>query len=402
MVIAYTDRVNLAAAAVSMREEFGWTQTQKGWALSAFFVGYMLSLLPSGWLANKYGARRPLGMAVIAWSVCTILTPLAARSSFGALIAVRIAMGIGEAAIFPSILKLYGSWIPPFERSRAVATMASGVPVGTVLGLSVTGWILAYADWSAAFLVFGAVGLAWAIPWFKVVRDDPMADSTLSTPERAFLRKHLSADRSDAAVPWRAMLASRSTWSLFGAQFATTWTTYVLLSWLPSYLRDVQHLSSSGAGLSAALPWLAMAVVSNSAAFVSDGAIRKGLPVTRARHMFQAIGLVGSAALLLTLQNVSSPVVALTVLCAATGTLGLTSCGYAPAYIDLAPRHAAALAGVGTTFATIPGIVGVAVTGWLVQETGTYAAAFGVTAAVSLVGALAFIIFFRADEPKRQ
>ncbi len=59
-----------------------------------------------------------------------------------------------------------------------------------------------------------------------------------------------------------------------------------------------------------------------------------------------------------------------------------------PIYLDVAPRGSAVLFGFGNTFAQIPGIVGVAVTGWLVDITGTYSAAFVLTAAVSVVGAL--------------
>ena len=65
-------------------------------------------------------------------------------------------------------------------------------------------------------------------------------------------------------------------------------------------------------------------------------------------------------------------------------------------YLDIAPRHGAVLFGFGNTFATIPGIVGVAVTGWLVDVTGTYTAAFALTAIVSAAGALIFGHLFDA------
>ena len=92
--IAYTDRVNIAVAAVQMRVDLGWSQTQKGLVLSSFFVGYMLFMFASGWLANRFGGKRVLGFAVLAWSVFTLLTPLAASISMPALILARCVPGL--------------------------------------------------------------------------------------------------------------------------------------------------------------------------------------------------------------------------------------------------------------------------------------------------------------------
>ena len=55
--ICYIDRVNISVAIIPMTEEFGWSGTTKGFVLSSFFIGYMAAMLPTGWLANKYGGR---------------------------------------------------------------------------------------------------------------------------------------------------------------------------------------------------------------------------------------------------------------------------------------------------------------------------------------------------------
>ena len=95
-------------------------------------------------------------------------------------------------------------------------------------------------------------------------------------------------------------------------------------------------------------------------------------------------------------KQVHSPAAALAFLCGATGALACHWSGHMPSYLDVAPRHGALLIGFGNTFATIPGIVGVAVTGWLVDITGTYTAAFLLTATVSVAGALVFAFLFDA------
>jgi ACS family sodium-dependent inorganic phosphate cotransporter len=392
--VAYTDRVNISVAAVAMKEQLGWTQTQKGVVLSSFFVGYMAFMFASGWLATRFGGKRVLGVAVIAWSVCTLLTPPAAALSLGALIAVRIAMGLGEAAVFPAAIELYGRWVPLGERTRAVGWLMNGIPIGTVVGLTASGGLVARYGWPMPFYVFGAVGLAWAVLWFRGVANDPATDPWISAAERELLAHQDLATAAGAALPWRRLLLRAPLWAAVSAHFASIWTLYVLLSWLPSYFREAHGVSIANAGLYSAGPWLAMFAVTTMAAPISDTLVRRGVGVTFVRKLMQCTGLAVSALLLLAARDVHSSAAALWVLCGATGALGLTWLGYAPGLIDLAPRHSALLIGFSNTIATLPGIVGVSVTGWLVDVTGTYAAPFALTAAVSALGAIAFATLF--------
>jgi ACS family sodium-dependent inorganic phosphate cotransporter len=403
-IIAYTDRVNISVAAVAMKEDLGWSQTQKGFVLSSFFIGYMLFMFASGWLATRFGGKRVLGVAVLAWSAFTLLTPPAAAMSLTALIAVRIAMGIGEAAMFPATYELFGRWIPLAERTRAAARLLSGVPVGTLVGLMVTGWIIGRYDWPMAFYSFGVLGLVWVVVWFRWIDNDPATDRRISPQERELLQREISTAGANKKLPWRKLLLSVPVWSMVIGHFSSTWILYVLLAWLPSYFREVQHLSIANAGLFSAAPWLAMFAVTNAAAPVADGMIRRGISVTFTRKLMQCSGLIGAAGFMLAARDVSSPAIALVLLCGATGALGCTWSGYAPNSLDIAPRHAALLTGFSNTFATIPGIVGVVITGWLVDVTGTYSAAFVLTASVGAVGAIVYALFFNArplfDEPR--
>jgi ACS family sodium-dependent inorganic phosphate cotransporter len=394
--IAYTDRVNISVAAVAMQEDLGWSQTQKGLVLSSFFIGYLLFMYASGALAKRYGGRNVLGLAVVAWSVFTLLTPLAAAVSIPLLIATRILMGVGEAAIFPASVELYSRWIPVTERTRAMARLLSGIPMGTVVGLIATGWIVGRWHWSMAFYSFGVLGLAWGVLWFARIANDPATDPRIGEPERALLGQMQQDAGARDAIPFGHLLRVPAVWAMVAAQFATTWTLYVLISWLPSYFREAQGLSIANSGFFSAAPWLAMFVVTNVGATVSDRMISRGASLTSTRKLMQCTGLVVSAAFLLAARDVHSPALALALMCGAAGALGLAWSGYAPNGLDISPPHAAQLMGMSNTIATIPGIVGVAVTGWLLDVTGTYSAAFVLTAAVSGVGALIYATLFSA------
>src|SRR5215467_13797751 len=116
-VLAYTDRVNISVAAVAMQEHFGWSQTEKGLVLAAFFFGYFLFLFVAGLAANRFGGKRVLGCSVLAWSIFTLLMPSAAMASIAVLVVARISLGIAEAPTYPAIYELFGRWVPQAERA---------------------------------------------------------------------------------------------------------------------------------------------------------------------------------------------------------------------------------------------------------------------------------------------
>ena len=265
--ICYIDRVNISVAIIPMAEEYGWSGTTKGLVLSSFFIGYMAAMIPSGWLANRIGGKLLLGLALIGWSLFTVLTPLAAGISLTVLIITRIAMGLGEAATFPAIYNLFARWLPPTERTRAVAVTLTGIALGTIFARSTTGWLVANHGWRSAFYVFGIVGVLFALAWFALVRARPSGHPTISPAERALLAP-VETDTGDQGepVPWRRLLSHSAVWALVVNHFCANWSLYLMLAWLPSYFRDAQHLSIGGSGMFAVGPWVSYFVVGHAGA----------------------------------------------------------------------------------------------------------------------------------------
>ena len=376
-----------------MQEHFGWTETTKGLVLSSFFIGYLLFQVPAGYLASRIGGKRVLGFAVIWWSVFTLLTPWAAMVSLPVLIAARIAMGLGEAAALPATYSLLGRWVPKGERSRSVSVLLSGIPIGTLVALAASGYLMTSFGWPSVFYVFGAVGIVWALAWFPTVHDDPARHPGISAQERALLPGAAESGASGDVVPWKQLLSQPAVWALIVNHFCNNWSLYVLLAWLPSYFRKALGLSIANAGLASALPWLTMFVMFNVSAWMADSAIRRGVSITAVRKTMQSIGLLGSAFFLICVIGVTDAGKAQLLMCGALGALAFNGSGFTPNHLDIAPRYAGVLMGLTNTVATVPGIIGVAITGWLVETSGTYASAFILTAAISVVGALVWLLF---------
>ncbi len=374
--ISYIDRTNISVAAIPMQAEYGWSETTKGYVLSSFFVGYLALMAVSGALANRYGGRIVLGVAVLWWSLFTALTPPAAALGFGALIAARIALGLGEAAVFPASINMVGRWVPAESRSRAVALFSSGLSIGTMVSLPATGWLVNDFGWPTPFYAFGAVGLVWAWFWFTKVKEG----RGVPEPESAGPR----------TIPWGKLLSTPAVWAVVTAHFCSNWTLYVLLAWLPTYFKTTFGVTLANAGLLSAAPWLFYFLVANAGGWWADRLIRGGRSRTFVRKLMQCSALLGSAAFLLLLQQAESASVAMLLMCGAAGTISLCLSGFGANPFDIAPRYADVVWGISNTGGTIPGIVGVAITGWLIDKTGSFNAPFLLTAGVGLAGALVY------------
>ena len=121
--------------------------------------------------------------------------------------------------------------------------------------------------------------------------------------------------------------------------------------------------------------------------------IAGGRDITFVRKLMQTIGLVGSATFLLITRYATTPELALLSLSGALGLLAFAYSGSAPNVLDIAPRFGGVIFGVMNTLGTLPGIVGVALTGWLVQTTGSYDSVLLVAAIISFVGAGVYLLF---------
>ena len=402
--VCYIDRVNISVAIIAMQAEYGWSETTKGLVLSSFFIGYMLFMVPSGWLANRVGGKLVLGAAVLWWSIFTFVTPAAAGFGLALLLAARIAMGAGEAAMFPSAYNLYARWVPEQERSRAVALLIGGIPMGTLFALIVTGWLVTQFGWESVFYIFGLSGILWYVLWHLFGHHDPQTDPRCTPEERELLAANAEnigsslENEGSQSIPWKKFFSTPAIWALIVNHFCSNWGFYMLLAWLPSYFSTTLKLGIVNAGFYSAAPWLTMFIVGNIGGVLADKLVAKGLKLLTVRKIMQVTGLMGSGLCFWAAQDVTNAPAALSLMCGALGFVALTWSGFVPNHLDIAPKYADILMGVTNTAGTIPGIIGIAVTGWLVETTGSYASPFALCAAINFVGAVIWLFFAKAEE----
>jgi ACS family sodium-dependent inorganic phosphate cotransporter len=194
-------------------------------------------------------------------------------------------------------------------------------------------------------------------------------------------------------IPWSQLLRRPAIWAAILTLFCGNWGLYFLLAWLPSYFRDVQGVSITAAGLFAAAPWIGYFVFNNLVASLGDAALKRGADITRTRKTVLFSAFLLAAVFLLVARDATSAVSAMLLLFCSAGALGAASSAYSPNFLELLPGRGAGFIAFGNTIATVPGIVGVATTGWIVDRTGSYTAAFALAAAVILAGAIFYLAF---------
>lgn len=391
--VCYIDRVNISVAIIPMAADLDWGMQTQGMVLSSFFVGYLLLQIVGGLLADRFGGKVVLGVGVLLWSLFTILTPPAASIGLGLLLATRILMGMGEAVTFPSIYSLYSRWVPITERSRAVGLANSGIPLGTIFALIVTPMIVQAWGWQWAFYLFGLVGFAWFVFWQVLIARSPEADERMTEAEREFIKAGANSDPVESGPPLREFLKSMPVWAIIVAHFCNNWSLYVLLSWLPTFINKGLGVDYASVGWVTMIPHVASFIFLNVAGNIADRLVRSGMDVGKVRKLMQTIGFGGISTALLIVGEVESVWLAITIMTIGNALGAFVVGGFVVNHMDIAPKYAGTLMGITNTAGTIPGIIGVFVSGLILELTGSWALVFQVTAGVTLFGLVFFLMF---------
>lgn len=397
-VLCNMDKVNLSIAIIPMAHQFAWSATTVGLVQSSFYWGYALSLVPAGWLCQQYTGRRMLRLGVLIWSMATAAIPSAAMF-LPSLLLSRVAVGFGEGVAPPAATDIVARSMREDERARAIAFVFNGFNVGGVIGLLAAPVLIEQFGWESMFYIFGVLGIVWALafnPDSSDATDYTASDGAISsTTSQAlavcvFEECHapgdiVSADLKESPeespdgsrVPWSELLQSRAVQAVVYAHFCNNWGHHTLLAWLPSYYSNELNLDITGASLLSLLPPLLSIAVSAVVAPTADRLIASGTDVTLVRKLAQGLAFVGPAVCMAVASFGPSLNLPIWMLVAVlSGGIGLSACSYAGLYCshqDISPKHASVLLGMSTTVGAIPGIVGVPLTGYLLDQTHSWA-----------------------------
>jgi MFS transporter, ACS family, glucarate transporter len=387
-VVTYLDRICISAAAPYIMADLGLTVLQMSVVFSAFTLAYSLFEIPSGWLADMRGPRRMLTRIVVWWSAFTMLT--AAAAGFRSLVVIRFLFGAGEAGAFPTVARSFSRWFPRRERGTANGVLFLGSRIGGMLSAPLALLLIRHWGWRQAFIVFGTLGIAWAVAWYVWYRDRPSDHLGVNAGELAWIEQD-GESATGAATPWRALLASRNLHAICAMYFAFGYGLYFYFTWLPTYLVRELGFSVLAGGMFSALPFALAGIADFAGGRVTDYLARtRGLRTARCGLGFASFF---TCSILVVLSTVAPHPVAKAVLLAfalASADFALGACW--AVCLDVGSAHAGVVTGFMNTFGNLGGLIGPLVVGFAVDRWHSWTFPFYVTAAVYAAGALAWLV----------
>ncbi|MCG5253334.1 MFS transporter [Brevibacillus agri] len=394
-VINYLDRSALSIAAPFIKEDLSLTATEMGIIFSSFSVGYAIFNFLGGVASDRYGAKLTLFVAMIVWSLFSGALVLAV--GFVSMIVIRVLFGMGEGPLSATISKMVNNWFPQNQRASVIGLTNSGTPLGGAISGPIVGFIAIAYGWKVSFIAIAIIGIIWAIFWWKYVKERPEGAASQAIAESA-----AAVENAPAGAPEKLRLTfylkQKTVLFTAFAFFAYNYILFFFLTWFPSFLIDARGLSVQEMSIITVIPWVLGFVGLALGGFVSDFFLKrfvnKGVLFSRklvlVTCLFMSAVCIGFAGVITTTAGAVA-LVALSVF-----FLYLTGAIYWAIINDVVDRNnVGSVGGFMHFLANTAGIIGPTLTGYIVDTSGTYTAAFLLAGALAVCASLAVIRFVR-------
>lgn len=263
-VIAFLDRMNIGAAALTMPGDLGFSDRVVGLGAGIFFIGYVLLEIPGALIVERWSARRWIARIMISWGILTVLMAFVhtARQFY----AVRFLVGAAEAGFFPGVIVYVSHWFQTGDRAKALARFCAANPLSFVIGSPLAGLLLGITwlglrGWRWLFILEGIPAVLVGVITLFYLTDWPHQAHWLRDDEREWITRRLDEEkkakqRSGSFTVWQA-LRHRDVFLLTACYFFAMTGNYGIGFWLPTILKRLSGQSNLRVTLFASLPYLA-------------------------------------------------------------------------------------------------------------------------------------------------
>lgn len=387
---AYLDRINIGFAKLQMMGDLQFSEAAYGLGAGLFFVGYILFEVPSNLVLTKVGARLWIARIMITWGLLSAATMLVSTPT--QFYIVRFMLGAAEAGFLPGVLYYLTLWFPTYRRGRIMALFVIGLPLSSVIGGPLSGWIMSHFDhvqglrgWQWLFLLESIPSVLLGFLTFVALPNSFRDAKWLSGDEKARIAADLHGDDSEtkhAGHSFKEGLLNLKVWMLGGIDFAILLTAYAIGFWLPTFIRKTGVVDPFHIGLLTMIPNI-LAVIGILLIGASSDRLRE-----RRWHIIVPF-LAASAAMAASTffaENLVATVALFTI--ASVGVLGPL-----PAYFSLPAtflKGTAAATGfaMAISLASIAGLVSNSLIGIVIDLTGSSNAALWFFSGCLVIGAL--------------
>ncbi|KAL1286050.1 putative vesicular glutamate transporter eat-4 [Trichinella pseudospiralis] len=303
---------------------------------SSFFYGACISYFPAGIIAAKFSPVRMFGFGVVTLSSLNLLLPVAFSNGF----------------IFPIIIQFIQ---------------------GVFIGMPLSALLVSHVSWQSPFYTYGIAGITWFIFWMLFTVSDPADHPTLSDKEKQLILNGKNEMRTPIAlklseIPWKSIFTSAPVWAIIIATFTRCWMMFTLINDQLSYMTEALGLSMDTSALLAAIPHGIMSITVIFSGQLADMLRNKNIfTTTTVRKLFHCSGFAFEALFLIGCAYSTNVIAAVTLMVIARIFSGLAVSGSNVNHLDIAPRYASILTGLGQAFGQISGILTPLLTEYIVS-----------------------------------
>lgn len=391
-VVNYLDRSALSIANTTIQKDLAISPMQMGVMLSAFSIAYAFSQLPLGALIDKLGSKLALGGSLVVWSVAQAAFGL--FSSYGHLVGLRVLLGIGEAPVFPSAAKALSEWFDTQERGTATGWVWSSTCIGPCLAPPLLTLFMVHLGWRGMFILTGVMGLLLAVCWFKFYKSKAqyMAETGRSEPVPV---QQVKAPK----VRWTSLFKDRNTWGAFLGFMGVIYMIWLNLTWLPGYFEREHGLDLYRTAWVVSLAYLFGALGTIVAGKCCDRLVARGMRVLASRKLMVILGLLGGALFTLIVAFTTNVVACVILLCLTMFFINISSATAWMIVNTIVPSERVASFGSIQNFGGyLAGSIAPILTGFSVQQSGSFSSAFVISAVVAACSAFAYFALLKEPQ----
>lgn len=239
-VINYIDRTAFGVMWPEMGKDLGMDESDYAVMLNVFMITYAAGKFLSGKLYDMIGTRMGFVVSIVVWSLAAVFHAFA--KGLVSLSIVRALLGLGEAGNWPGAVKSNGEWFPIKERAIAQGIFNAGASLGSVIAPALIAVLYSQFGWRTTFIILGAAGLLWVIPWLFINKAKPGKHSWITEEERKMILadqiKPSSDDEKEKGLSLFQILSYKESWGVLMSRFFIEPIWWLFVGWMPLYLNS--------------------------------------------------------------------------------------------------------------------------------------------------------------------
>ena len=287
-----------------------------------FVFAYAFGQAIFGKIFDWVGTRLGFVLSIGVWSLATIAHAFAQGVLTFSLF--RAILGIAEAGNWPGAAKGNAEWFPTKERALAQGLFNSGAAIGGIVAIPLIAFLTVYFSWQMLFVVVGAVGLLWLIPWLILVKAPPGAHPWITDEEREYIltgqrQTTMSADMVETDVEeynpsTGELLKRKQSWGVILASAAIDPIWWLFVFWIPIYLNEVYAMDVKSIGIYGWVPYVGAMFGAWFGGLLAQNRLKAGWNTDKTRKLTITLGCLIMLPSLLAMSQPGSPTMAVIIM----------------------------------------------------------------------------------------